>query len=107
MWLAAGAGCFVYGEGTLVSIVQEIVVAPNLLYLQWQMVGRGQLSSPCESQSNSPVICEIGTKFLYPYYMNKCPASKGLTSYFVLKCCGEILLFNLLKLGGYFTYHQV
>jgi len=32
---------------------------------------------------------------------------KGLTNYVLLKYCGEILIFNFLKPGGYFTYHQV
>jgi hypothetical protein len=50
---AARAGRFLYGEGTPLSIIQEIVLASNLLHLQWQMGGG-------ESHTNSPVICRIG-----------------------------------------------
>jgi len=41
--LAAHAGCFLYGEGTLLSILQVIVLAPNLLHLQCRRGGHNKI----------------------------------------------------------------
>jgi hypothetical protein len=58
------AGCFVYYETTPLSVVQDIVLVPNLLRLQWGMGGSViKLSSPQTLHSKSSVTLRMGNTF--------------------------------------------
>jgi hypothetical protein len=96
MRLAAGGGCFVYGEGALLSIVQGNVLTPNLLHLQWQMEGGGWENLAATRNRIPSLLSSVGQEiyfcafvlFKYIYIIYKYICLKVLTRYVFLKCYG-------------------